>query len=202
MTALELVIPLARPITKAGRSVSEITLSEPTAGQVRHCERLLRTPTPYGNYLDAEVRAYQIELVGRVSGIGDEIAGDLPVSKLDKAAAWLHEQFIVSKRPKDWVADTESDQLVIDLPAAIKVAEISYDQLILREPTSGEVKKAESSLRANWGAEDKRRHDLWLVAYAAGIPYPAVEAMPISIVVKAYEWLENFTVASRRIGGS
>ena len=82
-----LIIPLDPPIDrKGGGSVTELTLQEPTAAQVRGAETHLRNGV---NPLS--LREYQLSLVTAVSGVSREVIDRLPVSKLMEAANYLQD---------------------------------------------------------------------------------------------------------------
>ncbi len=80
----QLVIILDTPIAHGGGTVTELTLQEPLAAQVRAAESHLR------NGVNAQtLRDYQLALVTSVSGVARQAIDKLPVSKLLEAADYL-----------------------------------------------------------------------------------------------------------------
>ncbi len=83
----QLVIPLDAPIVRqGGGEVTEITLHEPKASDVRKAETHLRSGV---NPLS--LREYQMALVTSVSGLSRAVIEELPVSKLMEAAEYLQD---------------------------------------------------------------------------------------------------------------
>lgn len=84
-------------------------------------------------------------------------------------------------------------ELIIDLDPPISIGESSYDQLVLREPTAGEMR----AIRAR----PLNDQQIAGVALIAGVPEKAVERMPISKIVEAEQYLVGFTIAAPKTGG-
>ena len=80
----QLIIPLDPPISNGGGAVTELTLQEPTAAQVRAAESHLRNGVN-----PQSLRDYQLSLVTSVSGVSRQAIDKLPVSKLLEAADYL-----------------------------------------------------------------------------------------------------------------
>ena len=80
--------------------------------------------------------------------------------------------------------------LVLDPP--IKVGAKTYDRLHLAEPTARMVEKAEQELGGSLTIHALRLYQITLVAVAAGVPRSVVEAMPVSQVKQAADFLGAF----------
>jgi hypothetical protein len=104
------------------------------------------------------------------------------------------------------MAETEAagpeDQLVIEISPALSFKGGAYDQLRLHEPSVGQVRKAEGSLRNGIHAESLRVYHINLIAAVSGWPVPAVEMMPVTKMNEAANFLARFTMAGAETGGS
>lgn len=87
-----LTIELDPPIEHNGGTFSELELREPTAGQVKTAEAMMKAMTP------ESIRAYQIKLVELVSKKPPLVVAQLPIRKLMEAVRYL-EGFILPGRP-------------------------------------------------------------------------------------------------------
>lgn len=77
-----------------------------------------------------------------------------------------------------------SDEITISFPP-VTVGDATYESIVLREPTVGEMLKI-STLRGLNASID-------LVAMISGVPRPAILLMPISALRQANDFLDRFT---------
>ncbi len=79
------------------------------------------------------------------------------------------------------------------IPLARKIERMGHivDQLELREPTTGEVEAAQRKLTTNT-SEALRAMQIHLIALVAGLPRPAVDALPVSVVNQGFRYLAGF----------
>lgn len=76
------------------------------------------------------------------------------------------------------------DELVIELRKPVTLGSETYAELILREPTGGDIKAAEKAT----GIES----DMILIAMVSGLPKPAVEKIGSRDLKRAREYLVGF----------
>lgn len=76
------------------------------------------------------------------------------------------------------------EELVIPLRKPVAMGDKTYSDLILREPTGGDLKAAEKFT----GIES----DIVLIAMVSGVPKPAVEKIGSRDLKKAREYLVGF----------
>jgi hypothetical protein len=74
--------------------------------------------------------------------------------------------------------------LTIPIEPPIKFENRTYDQLVLREPTGGERRKAEEQMR-QWPPLQAplhavRNYEHYLISFVSGVPQPIVEKIPAS----------------------
>jgi len=184
-----LTIPLSRPIkTKLGE-VHELVLREPTAGEILKSEVPLRdkvTPDAF--------RETQQALVSLVTGIALDSISELPISVLVKASEFLYrfqEAGLEVKR------DSGLEILEIPLDPPIVTQSAEFTLLELREPTSGEVKRAESTLSRGRNPHSIREYQISIVSLASGAPRSIIEKLPISKLNEASHFLQGFITAGR-----
>ena len=84
------------------------------------------------------------------------------------------------------------ETLRIALERPIELNKGRYDALDLREPTVGEMLRAEGHLRKGVTVEAMRLRDIHLVAAVSGWPVAAVERLPVSKMEQATEFLLAF----------
>ena len=185
MSERERTFDLRRPVPNGNEMLGSITLREPTAGMLKEAERG-RGDT------SADTRKYQIDLVARVSGLSKAVVAALPVSNLNEAAYWLHKEFILSKRPADWRPDADLPRdLVVKIDPHLDLNDHRLSELRLREPTGEEGQKGLLQLRTD-SYFHRRCYQIALVSVVSGEAEPVIERLPISVVVAAFEYLDNF----------
>lgn len=88
----------------------------------------------------------------------------------------------------------------ITINPPIKHAGASYDAIVLREPTVGEVRKADKQLGPGITQETLRLRSIWLVSFVSGVPVPVLEQVGISTLNRAMAYLTPFLESGRGIG--
>ncbi|RJF83458.1 phage tail assembly protein [Azospirillum cavernae] len=83
------------------------------------------------------------------------------------------------------------DELVIELRKPIEVGSEVYMEIRLREPTAGEVEKAQKALIGPNASPTMS--DIVMVSLVSGLPKPVVERIPYSDFEKAVRYLMGFT---------
>jgi len=76
----------------------------------------------------------------------------------------------------------------------------TFDMLVLREPMSGEVRKAEGQMRNNLSNEGLRLMNTHLISMVSGWPVPVIEQIRISDFNEAAAYLQNFIEAGLGTG--
>jgi hypothetical protein len=99
-------------------------------------------------------------------------------------------------------ADVRPQTLTIELAKPIEFQKGAYQALALREPTVGEMRKADGQCRNSVNMETLRLRDIHLVAMVSGWPVPAVEMMPISKLEEASKFLLGFIETGPKTGES
>lgn len=179
------VLKLRKPLQVKGGTVEELRLPHPTGGQVLMAERKLDAGTN-----PEAVRSFAITLVSGVSGKAPELVEMVPVSEVMDACAYLQQRYIVL--PAEAALD-QDPELTLDLEDAVEHSGVSYAQLVLTEPTTGMVRKAEGHLRGGQSPGNLRTHQIALIANATELPFAAVAKMPVQTLMRAAHFLQGFT---------
>ncbi|MGJ7611154.1 MULTISPECIES: phage tail assembly protein [unclassified Variovorax] len=87
----------------------------------------------------------------------------------------------------------EHDEITITLRKPVKLGEMTYDKLDLREPTAGELEKA-SSATTNMGVV------INLIHLVAKVPRKVVEGLCQRDLKEAGDFLEGFNEPSLPVG--
>jgi hypothetical protein len=171
------------PLKHEGTTCSEMTLREPTVGDVIKAEKAFA--------LEEGGQARRVRnstLIAAASGVHIDLVRKMPASKFKEAAAYLN----AFDAPADPKAPRNTDEeLVIPLEQKIEKMGRIVDQLELREPTTGEVEASQRKLTANT-SEAMRAMQVHLIALVAELPRPIVEAMPVSIINQGSRYLTGF----------
>ena len=185
------------PLAYRGGEVAEISLREPTARQVRDAERELGAEAPWVNSV-----AYELRLIGLVSGLPAAALDALPVGAANYASTFLQE--FIEAGAADPAADDEAEPppeattLAIEPP--IKFTGVSYAELDLREPLASEIRKARALMRTVGSLFESRRAQMALVTAVSGLPAPVIDALPIRTLNEAARLLGRFITAGRPTG--
>ena len=125
------VIALRKPVGPKGREISELRLREPTAGEVLKASR-------------ETGRGLALSLLTQVAGVDAAVIEALPGRVCDRALEHLMTFIdpILNEKPED-APDEELDELTIDLAETIQIGTTWLSKLELREPTLGELIKAD-----------------------------------------------------------
>ena len=171
------------PLKHEGETCAEMTLREPTVGEVLKAEQAFAVEEG-----GQARRVRNRTLITHVSGVSDNLVRKMPAGKFRDAAAYLN-AFDASVDP---TAPRNTDaELVIPLTRKIEKMNRIVDQLELREPTTGEVEEAQRKLIANT-SEAMRAMQIHLIALVSDLPRPVVEAMPVSVINQGSRYLTGF----------
>jgi hypothetical protein len=90
--------------------------------------------------------------------------------------------------------------LDIEIDPPIVINDKTYDVIHLKEPTAFQVEDAEKEMASGMTVYTLRKYQIKLVANVSGIPHPIVQRIPISLVIKAFDFLQPFTASGRPTG--
>jgi hypothetical protein len=94
------------------------------------------------------------------------------------------------------------ETLTIEINPPVEFKGQTFSELNLREPKAAEMRRAEQNMggdgRVTLATLTNRK--IWLVSLVAGVPVPVAEALPISVLLRAANYLEGFTVPGPEIG--
>lgn len=79
---------------------------------------------------------------------------------------------------------TDQDELVITLRKPVKLGTETYERLVLREPTAGELMQ--------WDQLEKTEADIKAVATVSGVPEPAVRMIGARDLIQASRFIGSF----------
>lgn len=85
--------------------------------------------------------------------------------------------------------------IVLDEPIVLK--DQSYEMLELRVPTVGEFRRAQTHFKGT--ADSGTMMSEQLIAVVTGIPFVAIEKLPMDICLEASEWLMGFIPTPQKI---
>ena len=99
--------------------------------------------------------------------------------------------------------DLPDPQLLIVLDPPIKRDDGgTVTEILLREPTAGQVRAAESNLRNGINPQSLREYQLSLVAAVSGISRKVIDQVPIHQLVEGADYLQNFITPPPKTGSS
>ena len=192
-----LVITLDPPIEVNKALFAELSLREPTLSQVRDAHMKLDDA---GLPSIGAQREYELAFVAAVSGKPRIVVDALPVRVLREAVGYL-ESWV--KAPLLDVADEIETRLTVELSPPLKgPSGGEVHELVLREPTGGEMRKAEDLL----GKQSVplpgpvRRYQARLIELVAGVSPWVVGQLPISKSKEAIRFLEGFERSAQATG--
>jgi hypothetical protein len=194
LATAELAIPLASPVKRRGREVTELILREPIVSQVHPAELDLKP-----GFAESDLRKYQIKLIAHAAGVPDDLdlVGGLPISKIERAAQYLQD-WIDAKGCTVPAEAQESWLMALDKPIVTNAGEVS--DLYLHEPSGDQVERASRPKRGQFGPGQVRAYEITLVALVAGVSEVVVRALPITRHVLAVRFIESFFLGGRRTG--
>lgn len=176
-----------------GGEISQLVITEPDALKLANAQRAIDAS------LNPEATAlFSRDLVMACCGIGQKVADLLPLS----VTATISEQVMTGLREDVDAYEFDQSQDVIELEEAVQVGAVTYSEIPVREPTTGELIKANSHLRQSQGPAAEMRYNMSIVSQVSGIPITAIHKFPASVVMKAARVIEGFTSAGRGTGGS
>lgn len=90
------------------------------------------------------------------------------------------------------------ESLAIPIDPPVEWQGQSHTVLNLREPKAGEVLRAQQNMggggRVTFAGVTNER--IWLVHFVSGVPYPVAEALPVSVLMEAADYMEGFGAAA------
>ena len=191
-----MTILLDPPVAYGGGEVAELRLREPTGRQVREAERELGAEAPWVNAV-----AYELKLIGLVTGLPTAALDALPIGATNFAAAFLQE-FIEAGADlgadDDDAPPPEATTLAIDPPLTFNG--VSYADLDVREPLASEIRRARALMRTAGSLFESRRAQMALVTAVSGLPAPVIDGLPIRLLNQAARILGRFIAAGRPTG--
>ena len=188
-----LTIALDPPIKHAGGEIAELRLREPTGREMREAEGKL------SDGVSAEaISNYQASLVSAVAGLSEDAINALRDSINRQAVSYL----LTFDRSVRRGPEQPPPSLEIDLPEPVAFGGVTYRSLTLAEPTVGMRRRAETAMRTGQTAANARQYQIILVAEAAGVPFAAVETMPVSALNAAQAYLQGFIEPGPPTGSS
>lgn len=191
-----LTLVLDPPVSVNGAQLGEITLKPPTLGQVRDAQMKL------DDALDptrGSMREYQLTFVQLNSAKGRLLVDALPMSAVRRGIEFL-EAYVVAPLPDlDQNADPSRLVLTLDAPLRTNSGGEVYE-IELREPTGGEMRKAEELIDKRWSPGPVRRYQARLIELVSGLPSTVIAQLPIGKAREAIRFLEHFEDSARQIG--
>lgn len=191
-----LTLVLDPPVDVNGVQLSEITIKPPTLGQVRDAQMKLDDaiePTR------GSVREYQLTFVQLNSVKARALVDALPMSAVRHAIEFL-EGYIIAPLP-ELDSDAEPSRLVITLDTPLRTnSGGEVHEIELREPTGGEMRKAEELIDKRWSPGPVRRYQARLIELVSGLPPAVIAQMPFGKAREAIRFLEHFEDSARQTG--
>ena len=195
-----MTIEFTPPLPFKGGEIALIELKEPTARQVREAERERSVDAPWAAHV-----AYELKLIGLVSGLNAAQLDLLPIGAANYAATFLTEFIEAGGTP---IEDDEEqgppplEALSIEIDPPIKFMGVSYSEINLREPLASEVRKARQMMRSPGNLFESRRAQMSLITAVSELPAPVIDALPIRRLNEAGRVLSRFTIAGRKTGSN
>ncbi len=180
------IIVLRRPVGPKGQEISELRLREPRTGEVLKASREMG-------------RSLALALLTQVTGANEAAILALPGRVTDQALAHLMTfiEPVLTAPGNDASGEAPTEELLeemtIDLVETIQVGTTWVPKLDLREPTLGELIKADRY--------EGMQRTVVLVALASGLPRSVIEMVPISDFAKAAAFVLGFTKGVQPDGG-
>lgn len=91
-------------------------------------------------------------------------------------------------------------EFTLDPPLVLN--EKTYDTMSLQEPTAFQVESAEMEIGNQASFSAMRRYQIKLVANVSGWPVEVVRRMPISQMLRGFNYLRDFIAAGQETGAS
>jgi Phage tail assembly chaperone proteins, E, or 41 or 14 len=83
-------------------------------------------------------------------------------------------------------------QITIDLTPPITFDNREYTQLVLREPTAGDILLGEEQIKNGMNAWTLRNRQIHLIAKCSGVPVPVVTRLPMRVFNRAWAYISPF----------
>jgi len=200
LPAPELALDLRKPLSIRGGTLAMLKLREPSAAEVWKAEAHIQNDAG-----PEAVTLYLRELTAQVCGIARaEDLDEVPTGILGQAGEYFSGFTEAGLEPAEIGLDAvaQPEQWDLELPKPVSFQGIEYATLMLTEPLTGIVRKAQGHLRKGIGPQSLRSYQLWLVSGTAGVPYQVVQALPVSTLNAAALYLQGFIGPGRRTGTS
>ena len=188
-----LTISLDPPVEVNGVRLAELTLREPTLGQIRDAQMKLddiAQPT-----VGAQ-REYELTLLQLNSGKGRALIDALPARVTRRGCDYLKSWLTV---PPPGSEDPDVPTLIVTLDAPLKAANGGeVHEITLREPNGGELRSAEGLIGKPATPGSIRRYQARLIELVADLPALVVAQIPITKAAEAITFIEGFERRARR----
>jgi hypothetical protein len=92
----------------------------------------------------------------------------------------------------DEAVTSRPTQITISIDPPLKFGGGDFSQLVLHEPTAGEVLLGEMQIKGGVNAWTLRNRMMHMVAKCAGVPFPVVEMLPMTTFNKAWSFIHPF----------
>lgn len=190
-----LSIPVNPPVTvDGGGTIDGLTLRELTGLEVLQAEEALMK----AGGSPAATRMHDGALLALASGVSIEALKRLPVTVTDQALRFVSDLNESNPDP----LKNPPPQLQIPLPDGTSYGGATFERMTLQEPLLGQVWTAEAAFNEGVGLPQIRKFKMLLAAQVSGIPYAAVEKLPVSLINQAAAYCRGFRVAGPQTGVS
>ena len=162
-----MTLTLRKPVTFADQPVTALELREPTAGQMKQWASL-------------SGMAANIAAVSTVAGLPESVIGEIVSRDLFAAATFINSFGLIGAD----AFDEPPSELTIDLIHPIEHADQRYAQIVLHEPTAGQL--------IEWDRVDGIEADLTIISAVSGVPLIALDKLRARDLVRAGSYLANF----------
>ena len=188
-------MPLDPPVVVKGVTYDVLHLQEPRAQQVRQAEQKLDA-----NLSEASITDYYIALIQSVAKVPPVVVEALSVRQFGEAYGFL-ERFIADNPYGDIEQEDvppDTFEMPLDPPLAWNGGEIHA--LTLREPTTGELRRARGFKRAGITPYSERTYGMELLTMVTGVNAAVIHGLRIRDYTRASRHLALFIIAGRRAG--
>ncbi|GBR00542.1 phage tail assembly protein [Acetobacter oeni] len=179
------------PVSHDGGTVTELMVTEPDAIRMANAQRAID-----GSINPESASIFSRDLVMAACSVSQKIADMLPLSVTSEIADRVMNA--IQDEVDTYEFDPSQDVMTLDEP--VQVGPVAYGEISVREPTTGELIKANSNLRQSQGPAAQMRYRMALVSNVSGIPVTSIYKFPASVVMKAAKVIEGFTPAGPGTG--
>ena len=186
-----LILTLTPPVDIGGATCREVRLQEPTLVQIQRAHEKLDNA---GMSSVRAQRAYELTLLQHVSKLSPAVIDALPARKIREGIQYL-ERFVTCDLPaQEWDGEDIPDEVIVPLDAPLTANGLEVSELALREPTGGELAKAEALLGSAMPPLPGpiRAYHLRLICEVTGLKPGHIGQVPIRKAREAVRYLEGF----------